>query len=431
MIERYKTEEMAALWSDETKYRNWMAVEIAVCGGWHRLGLISDEDWENIRGKSRVSGERIAELEVTTRHDVAAFVQNMQENIGPSGRYVHFGLTSSDVLDTALALTMRDSLKLIDGALKELCALLKEYAVRFRRTLAAGRTHGVHAEPTSFGLKFLLWLDDFSRHGKYLIFLESEAACGKISGAVGTYSSLDPKVEEYALASLGLSAAPVSTQIVQREIHGRYVNFLALLGCTVEKAAVELRHLQRTEVREVMEGFGRGQKGSSAMPHKKNPISAENLSGLARLLRGYAVTALENVALWHERDISHSSAERIVLADSSILIHYMLRRLTVLLENMRFDEERMRRNLEMTRGLLFSQKALLALVEKGLSRDGAYRIVQEKALRVWEDESLDFRCLLEADPQVTALLSGEELDSLFDMEAWLKHIDAVYARFGL
>ncbi len=431
MIDRYATNEMSDLWSLETKYSKWMEVELAVCYAWHKTGMIPDDDWIRIKENISFDSLRIEDLEKITRHDVAAFVQNLQENVPQSGHFIHFGLTSSDILDTSLAILMRESLKILDTQLQELMRILEDYAARFRNTVAVGRTHGVHAEPTCFGLKFLLWLDDFSAHQESLKYIMPDVSTGKISGAIGTYATVPPIVEKYALERLKLSLPVISTQIIQRERHARYVNFLAMLGATVEKVAVELRHLQRTEVREVMEGFARGQKGSSAMPHKKNPISAENLCGLSRVLRGYAITSMENVALWHERDLSHSSSERIILPDASILAHYMLRRLCGLLEGLAFYEDRIFDNLHQTRGLLFSQRILLALIEKGFSRDEAYGIVQSAALDVWQNESLNLYDELMAKEEVAAVFGADEFEKLFEPEYYLSAVDEIYSRFGL
>ena len=431
MIERYNTPEMSELWSLNNKYSKWLEVEIAICKAWNKTGIIPDEDFKNIENNANFSPERIAQLEQTLRHDLASFVKNLQENTSESGRFIHYGVTSSDILDTATAILMRDSLKLLDKEIQKLLDILQDYALRFRETISVGRTHGVHAEPTSFGLKFLLWMDDFSAHQEYLKALLPDVATGKISGAIGTYATVSPEVEKYALGYLNLSQPVISTQIIQRERHARYVNFLAILGSTVEKTATELRNLQRTEIREVMEGFGDGQKGSSAMPHKKNPISAENLCGLSRVLRGYALTAMENITLWHERDISHSSAERIILADASILTHYIIRRLCSILEGLAFYEDRIFDNLNTTRGLLFSQRILLAMIDKGMSRDEAYSIIQKSAIKIWNNETLNLYEELSSQAEVVKLFTPEEFESFFEADYYLTHINEIYTRFGL
>ncbi|MDQ7825063.1 MAG: adenylosuccinate lyase [Candidatus Eremiobacteraeota bacterium] len=431
MVPRYRTPEMSALWSIENKYRMWLSVELAVCRAWNELGMISRDALSVILEKASFTASRIEELEHETRHDVAAFLQNVQEQVGPEGRFIHLGVTSSDILDTAQALIMGESLDLIEKRIEALGEVLRDMAVAHKTTPAAGRTHGVHAEPMSFGLKFLLWYDEMLRHREHLKEVRREVKTGKISGAVGTYATVEPAVERSVCRQLGLEPAPISTQIVQRERHARYVALLALLGATIEKIATELRHLQRTEVMEAMEGFGKGQKGSSAMPHKRNPVSAENLCGLSRVLRGHVVTAYEDVALWHERDISHSSAERIILPDSSQLADYMLARLTALMAGLSIDQGRMRENLELTRGLVFSQRVLLALIDKGMERDSAYRVIQEAAGRVWEDKSLSLFDELKSCGEVGRHLAESELEALFDYSWYLRHVDEIYRRFGL
>jgi adenylosuccinate lyase len=429
MIERYCTEEMKSLWSDESRLARWLKVELAVCRGWAALGIIPAEAPARMEKHAHFSVSRVEELERETRHDVVAFIQNVTESLGDDGPHLHLGVTSSDIIDTALALALCRSLDLLKTRLDALLTSLEVLAKAHKYSLAPGRTHGVHGEPTTFGLKCLLWYADMKRHRESLPAVREEVAVGKISGAVGTYATVDPAVEAHACRDLELSPDPVSTQILQRERHGRYMNFLAILGCTVEKIAVELRHLQRTEVLEAVEGFGPGQKGSSAMPHKKNPVSAENLCGLSRVLRGNALAAMENISLWHERDISHSSAERIILPDSSILADYMLVRLRRLLDGLVVNEKRMRKNLDMTRGLVFSQRVLLALIEKGLDRGSAYRIVQESAKKVWDDEGLDFRTALKEAGGIEAHLSGAELEQLFDYGYYTRFVDTIFARF--
>jgi len=422
---------MKTLWSDEARLARWLRVELAVCRGWAALGIIPADAPARMEKNARFSVSRIDELERETRHDVVAFLQNVTESLGDDGLHLHLGVTSSDIIDTAQALALCQSLDIVEKRLHSLLGTLESLAKKYRHSLAPGRTHGVHGEPTTFGLKCLLWYSDMKRHLDSLPAVREEVAVGKISGAVGTYATVDPAVEAHVCRELGLVPDPVSTQILQRERHGRYMNFLALVGCTVAKIAVELRHLQRTEVLEAVEGFGSGQKGSSAMPHKKSPVSAENLCGLSRVLRGNALAAMENIPLWHERDISHSSAERIILPDSSILADYMLVRLVRLLDGLAIDEKRMRKNLELTRGLVFSQRVLLALIDSGLDRERAYRIVQESAKRVWEDEKLDFYTALKEIGGIEAHLSGAELAPLFDYGWYTRFVDTIFARFGM
>ncbi len=422
---------MSTIWTEEHKFETWLRIEIAICQAWCELGRIPPDAVTRIRENASFDIERIKVLEEETRHDVVAFLQAISETVGDDSPYLHLGVTSSDIVDTALSLFMVESLDLIGDRLSALLETLKEMALRHRKTLIAGRTHGVHGEPTSFGLKLLLWYDEMKRHEGYLPSVRQEVSAGKISGAVGTYATVDPAVELSVCRALGLTAAPISTQILQRERHSRYLFFISLLGCTIEKIATELRHLQRTEVLEAAEGFGKRQTGSSAMPHKKNPVSAENLCGLSRVLRGNLATAMENIPLWHERDISHSSAERIILPDSSILADYMLTRLTKLLRNIDIFPERMRENLELTRGLVFSQRVMLVLIEKGLDRESAYRIIQRNAKKVWADKELHFYSLMKEEEAIKTKLNEEEFSSLFDYQYYMRHVDEIYARFGL
>lgn len=422
---------MTAIWTEEHRFATWLRVEIAICQAWSEQGRIPPDAVTRLREKVSFDIHRIRLLEEETRHDLVAFLQNISETAGDDSHYLHLGVTSSDIIDTALSLLMAESLDLINTRLSSLIDTLKNMAMLHRKTLIAGRTHGVHGEPTSFGLKILLWYDEIKRHQRYLPSVREEVSAGKISGAVGTYATVDPAVEMSVCRNLGLTAAPISTQILQRERHGRFVFFLSLLGCTIEKIATELRHLQRTEVLEVSEGFGKKQTGSSAMPHKKNPVSAENLCGLSRVLRGNLVAAMENIALWHERDISHSSAERIILPDSSILTDYMLKRLIRVLHGLDIYPDRMKENLEMTRGLVFSQRVLLALIEKGMDRESAYRIVQNSAQKVWANRELHFYNLMNGEENVRKYFNDGELASLFDYHYYLCHVDEIYARFGL
>ncbi|HQH79004.1 MAG TPA: adenylosuccinate lyase [Synergistaceae bacterium] len=429
MIDRYATPEMAALWSEEHRFQTWLEVELAACQAWAEEGRIPFEALEDIRRRASFDVERIREIEETTQHDVIAFVSCVAERTGECGRYIHLGLTSSDVIDTASALQLRSSLDVILSSLETLKEAVLSQAWRHKDTLCVGRTHGIHAEPTSFGLKLLNWYDQLRRDTRRLEAAREEIAVGKISGAVGTYALCPPSIERRVCELLSLAVAPVSNQIIQRDSHAFVIGSLALLGTTVERMATEIRHLQRTEVREAWEPFRKGQKGSSAMPHKKNPILSERLCGMARLLRGYAATSLENVALWHERDISHSSAERILWPDAFHLAHYMLCKAQGIIRELPVDPQRMEQNLELTRGLVFSQRVLLALVEEGgMSREEAYRHVQGAALRCWQGEG-DFKTLLAQDPPISAALPGDHLDRLFDAGFYLRHVDTIFQRF--
>jgi adenylosuccinate lyase len=431
VIERYTLPEMGALWNDEAKFRAWLRVEIAVCRARARLGEIPQEDVEELAEKADFSVERIKEIEEETNHDVIAFVTAVSETLAERGaanvaRHFHFGLTSSDVLDTAGALQLREALHLIREEAKALALLLCDMSLAHRNTVMVGRTHGVHAEPTTLGHKLAVWAFEMERDLERLDHAEEVASVGKISGAVGTYANVDPKVEALTCEELGLKPAPASTQVIQRDRHAEILSTLAILGSTMEKIAVEIRGAQRTEVRELAEPFRTGQKGSSAMPHKRNPILAERLSGMARLLRGYAGVGFENNALWQERDISHSSAERVVLPDSTTLAHYMLRVTRRILDGLQVDEERMLENLNSGGGIVYSGRVLLALVEAGMGRDEAYAVVQGAAMRAWGGEG-GFRELLEADDEVQGRLE-EEFDSLFDPSYALRNLDVVFDR---
>ena len=431
MIERYTLPEMGALWNEEAKYHAWLKVELAVCRARAALGEIPSEEAEELAEKADFEVERIHEIEEETNHDVIAFVTAVSETLaeksaGSVARHFHFGLTSSDVLDTAGALQLKEALGLVHEEAKALAVLLCEMSLAHRDTVMVGRTHGVHAEPTTLGHKLAVWAFETERNLERLSHAEEVASVGKISGAVGTYANVDPKVEALTCEELGLKPAPASTQILQRDSHAEVLSTLAILGSTMEKIAVEIRGAQRTEVRELAEPFGRGQKGSSAMPHKRNPILAERLCGMARLLRGYASTALENNALWQERDISHSSAERVILPDSTTLAHYMLRTTTRILGGLHVDEDRMRENLNSGGGIVYSGRVLLALVEAGMDRDEAYTVVQRVAMRTWEGEG-GFRELLEADDEVRTRL-GEDLDDLFDPSYALRNLGTVFDR---
>jgi adenylosuccinate lyase len=427
MIERYSRPEMRDLWSDAGRYQRWLEVELAVCDVLAERGAIPAEAARAVRERARFEPSRIAEIEGEVRHDVIAFLTNVAEHVGPESRFVHYGMTSSDVLDTALALQIRDAGALLLAGVDRLAAALLRRAEEHRHTPAVGRTHGVHAEPTTFGLKLLVFQQEMLRNRERLARAVSQASVGKISGAVGSFAHLEPAVEEAVCARLGIGFEPVATQVVQRDRHAELVSTLALVGSSCDKIAVELRHLARTEVREVEEEFGRGQKGSSAMPHKRNPWRLENVSGLARVIRGHAVAALENLALWHERDISNSSVERVVLPDATIALDFMLHRLAGLVETLVVYPERMRENLDLTRGLVFSGTLLLELARKGLSREDAYALVQGHAMETWERGG-DFRERVLADPAIAEVLSKEEIDRAFDLGHALRHVDAIFER---
>jgi len=427
MIERYSRPEMAAIWSEATRYHYWLEVELAVCDALAERGVIPAAAAAEIRERAHFDPDRIAAIETEVRHDVIAFLTNVAEYVGPPSRYVHYGMTSSDVLDTALALQIRAAGDLLFRGFDRALAALRARALQHRRTPMVGRTHGVHAEPTTFGLKLLVFFEALRRGRERLTRAVGEAAVGKISGAVGTFAHLDPAVEEAVCARLGIGFEPAATQVVQRDRHAALLQAMALAGATIDAAAVEFRHLARTEVREVEEEFGAGQKGSSAMPHKRNPWRFENLSGLARVLRGYAGTALENLALWHERDISNSSVERIVLPDAAIVLDFMLHRFAGLVESLVVYPERMRDNLESSRGLVFSGGLLLALAQKGVAREEAYRMVQRHAMVTWEDGG-SFAERVAGDAEIGRVLSKEEIDDVFDLDRTLRNVDAIFAR---
>lgn len=420
MIERYTRKEMGDIWSMENRFKSWLEVELAICEAWHELGVIPAEDMQQIRSNAGFDLNRILEIEEKTRHDVIAFLTAVEEKVGPSARFIHLGCTSSDIVDTANALLLFRAGMLISGALNSLLETLSDLAHRHRGRLVMGRTHGIHAEPTSFGLKMTNFYAEFSRHQARWRRAVDNIRVGKISGAVGTYAHLDPEVERITCKLLGLKVDQISSQIVQRDRHAEYFTALALLAGGIERVCVELRHLQRTEVLEVEEGFTKGQKGSSAMPHKKNPISAENLTGLSRLVRTNALAAMENMALWHERDISHSSVERVIMPDSTILIHYMLFRLNNLLSNLKINEANMERNLNSSMGLYFSQRVLLGLIEKGMQRQEAYELVQGHAMHCWENQVF-FPDRIRSDSRICDFLSADRLDTLFDTQYYLQH----------
>lgn len=429
MIERYTRPEMGRLWSEEYKYECWWQVEREVCRVQYERGLIPPEDWEAIEEKTGFAVARIHAIESEVKHDVIAFLTAVAEQVGPAARHIHRGMTSSDLLDTALALQLSAAGEILQRQLVELIEVLTDKARQYRHQLMVGRTHGVHAEPISFGLKFLLWREELRRHETRLKQALQDVRVGKISGAVGTYQHIDPEVEQRVCQHLGLTAAPISNQIVQRDRHAFWLSTLALIGASLEKIATEIRHLQRTEVLEVEESFTKGQKGSSAMPHKRNPILSERICGMARLLRGYALTGMENVTLWHERDISHSSAERVILPDSCIVLDFMLAESIKVLKNLIVYPENMRRNLELTGGLIFSQELLLALVARGLTREQAYALVQKNAMAAW-NSAKDFKGLILADPDIGAHLEYGEIEALFDVTKLYHRIDAIYKKLG-
>jgi adenylosuccinate lyase len=427
MIARYTLPEMAAVWSEENKFRKWLEIEVLVVEARARRGEVPEEALEEIKEKASFDPRRIEEIEAEVHHDVIAFLTNLAENIGESSRYIHYGMTSSDILDTGLALQMREALDLIIEETRKLVLLLRERALEYRDRVMIGRTHGVHAEPITFGHKLALWAMETARNLERLRRAREVIGYGKISGAVGTYAHLDPEVEEYVCGRLGLKPAPVSTQILQRDRHAEYLFSLALTAAGLEKFALEIRGLQRTEVLEVEEPFARGQKGSSAMPHKRNPVICERICGLARVLRADVLAALENVPLWHERDISHSSVERVIIPDAATALHYMLVKFQEVVKGMEVHPENMRRNLEASRGLVFSESVLLALVDKGLTREEAYALVQRNAMEAWRSGE-DFQEVLQRDDEIAALLDREELAACFDLEKHLRNEEVIFRR---
>jgi adenylosuccinate lyase len=430
MIPRYTCPEMAKVWTDQKKFETWLTIELLACEALAELDQIPSEAVKEIREKATFNVERINEIEKMAKHDVIAFLTNVGESIGPLSKYLHYGLTSSDILDTSLAMLLREASDIILQDIHRFLTVLKKKAFEHKNTLMMGRSHGVHAEPITFGLKMTLWYDEMKRNLIRMDRAKEAISVGKISGAVGTFAHVPPFVEEFVCRQLGLKPAAISTQIIQRDHHAEFFTTLAIIASSIEKFSVELRHLQRTEVLEAEEFFSKGQKGSSAMPHKRNPISAENLSGLARMVRSYSLAALEDVPLWHERDISHSSVERVIAPDATILIDYMLNRLTSLIENLIVYPENMKANLERMGGLVFSEAILLLLTRKGLSREEAYDVVQRNAMKVWEKGD-DFKTLLSEDEKIRHLLTSEELDVAFDARSHLKHVDDIFRRvFG-
>ena len=429
MIERYSRPQMKRVWSDENKFNKWLEVEIAVCEAWAELGSIPREAVPKIK-LARCNYKRMEEILKETHHDMTAFLGSVSESLGDEARFIHLGLTSSDVIDTALSLQMLEALDILSQDIKDFIAILAQQAIEHKYTAMVGRTHGIHAEPLSFGLKLALWVEEMKRNRQRLNAAKRVIAFGKISGAVGTYATLLPEVEEKACAKLGLSPAPVSSQILQRDRHAQFVTTLAIIFGSLEKFATEIRALQRTEVREVAEPFGSGQTGSSAMPHKRNPELCERICGLARLVRGYALTSMENIALWHERDISHSSTERIILPDSCLALDYCFGLFIPIMTGLDVYPKRMRKNLDITKGLIFSQRVMLTLIDKGLSRKKAYELVQRNAMKAWQGNKY-FLTLLKADKEVTEVLPIEELEPLFNEQFYLRHIDDIFKRVGL
>ena len=427
MISRYTRPEMGRIWEPENLYAKWLEVEIAACEAMAQEGLVSEEALENIKKNAAFSVGRILEIEEETKHDVIAFLTNVAEHVGPDSRYIHLGLTSSDILDTSFALLLKQAMDIIVQDLQELMDVIRTRAMEHKYTAMIGRSHGIHAEPITFGLKLAVWYSEMKRNLKRLVEARDVISYGKLSGAVGTFANTSPKIEALVCKKLGLRPEEISTQIIQRDRHAQYFSSLAILAGTLEKIAVEIRHLQRTEVLEVEEPFAKGQKGSSAMPHKKNPIGCENISGLARLVRSNSLAAMENMPLWHERDISHSSVERVIAPDSTILIDYMLHRLTGILRGLVVHADRMAENLKKMKGLIFSQQLLLKLAGKGLERQTAYVMVQRNAMKVWETGQ-EFKDLIMEDQEIGGYLSKSEIEEIFDLDYHVKHVDDIFER---
>jgi adenylosuccinate lyase len=429
MIERYSRPRMKRVWADKNKFNKWLEVEIAVCEAWAELGVIPRKAIPKIK-LARLNFKRMEEILKETHHDVTAFLSAVAESLGDESRFIHLGLTSSDIIDTALSLQLIEATEILNQDIKDLITVLAKQAIKYKYTPMMGRTHGVHAEPVSFGLKLAIWVEEMKRNKQRLADAKKAIAVGKISGAVGTYATLSPQVEEKACARLELAPAPVSNQVLQRDRHAQFVTTLAIISSSLEKFATEIRALQKTETREVEEPFSAGQTGSSAMPHKRNPELCERICGLARLVRGHALTSMENIALWHERDISHSSTERITLPDACLVLDYCLNIFTSVMSGLRVYPNRMKRNIEITRGLIFSQRVMLALIDKGLSRQSAYELVQRNAMKSWRGNR-KFLSLLKADPEVTAILPQEELEPLFNEQYHLRYVDEIFERLGL
>lgn len=430
MIDRYTRPEMGAIWTEENRFKAWLEVEILACEAWAELGEIPKEDVQKIREHATFDVNRIKEIEEETRHDVVAFTRAVSESLGEERKWVHYGLTSTDVVDTALSYLLKQANEIILKDIENFIGIIADKAKEHKYTVMMGRTHGVHAEPTTFGLKLGLWYEEMKRNLERFKQAAAGVEFGKISGAVGTYANIDPFVEKYVCEKLGLQAAPISTQTLQRDRHAHYMATLALVATSIEKFAVEIRGLQKSETREVEEFFAKGQKGSSAMPHKRNPIGSENMTGMARVIRGYMTTAYENVALWHERDISHSSAERIILPDATIALNYMLNRFANIVKNLTVFPDNMKRNMDKTLGLIYSQRVLLALIDKGMVREEAYDTVQPRAMEAWEKQT-PFRDLIEADPVIQSKLSKDEIADCFDYNYHLKNVDIIFERLGL
>ncbi len=430
MIERYSRKCMRDIWTEEAKFQAWLDVEIMIDEAWSKLGEIPEEDVELIRRNARFDVQRILEIEQETRHDVVAFTRCVSESLGPEKKWIHYGVTSTDVVDTANGIRFKKADDILRKDIAEFMEILKENALKYKDTVMMGRTHGVHAEITTFGMKFALWYEEMKRNQERFELAAKDVEAGKISGAVGTFANIPPFVQDYVCEHLGIQSAAISTQVLQRDRYAHYFATLALIGSTLEQMAVEIRHLQRTEVREAEEHFNKGQKGSSAMPHKRNPIGSENICGCARVLRGYMVTAYEDIPLWHERDISHSSAERIISPDATALLDYMLNRFGRILKNLTVFPDRMLKNIWLTNGVIFSQRFMLKLVEKGWSREKAYDTVQPQAIAAWEN-NLNFKELMEAEPDVRNTLTQEEIDDCFDPAYHTRNVDEIYRRIGL
>ena len=431
MIERYSLKEMKDIWELESKFQFYLDVEIAVCEAYNKLGKISDDDLKIIKERAKFSVERIDEIEKEVGHDVIAFLTNVNENVGEASRFIHMGMTSSDVIDTAFALQIKKASDIIEKDINLVIETIKNKAKEHKNTVCIGRSHGIHAEPMTFGVKLLSWLDHFERAKRRFLNAKEEIAQGQISGPVGTYSNISPEIEKIVCKNLELTPAKISTQVIARDNHAYYLQSLALVASAIEQCVIEVRHLQKTEILEAEEAFKKGQKGSSAMPHKKNPISSENLSGLARVVKSNAQAAMENIALWHERDISHSSVERIIFPDSTILIDYMLNRFNKLVEGLVVHKENMLKNTSLFGGIVYSQRILLELTNKGLSREDAYRLVQKNALEAFNKQDGDFKKNLLSDDEVSKILTNEEIENCFDSSYYLRNIDEIYARFGI
>ena len=430
MIERYSREEMIAIWTEQAQFDAWLDVELAACWAWSQIGVIPQKDVDTLYQKAGFSLDRIKEIEEQTRHDVVAFTRTVSETLGDEKKWIHYGLTSTDVVDTAWGVRLKKANQILQNSLHRMIDVLKNKALDYKYTMMMGRTHGIHAEPTTFGLKCALWYAEMQRNLERFEQTADAVEFGKLSGSVGTFANIPPEVETHTCEKLGLKPAPISTQTLQRDRHAHYLSTLALIGSSLEKMAVEVRHLQRSEVREVEEAFHKGQKGSSSMPHKRNPISSENITGCARVLRGYMLTAFENIPLWHERDISHSSAERIILPDATILLDYMLHRFANVMENLVVFEDNMESNIWKTHGLVFSQRVLNKLIDQGMVREQAYDAVQPLAMRAWQ-EQIPFKPLVQEDPIISHQLSSEVIDGLFDLAHHSKQVDKIFVRVGL